>query len=636
MRPHRDTICSIVLMGVFLALSASEGAAETCCHRELAMRPIAMPEGQEQQESLSTFFQGMVIGPLEMPTLDDKCPDFDFVSYAAMQDAYRLAREVFAATRRRDGLPPMPPTVAAPERDLDYVFVGEITADEVTGKTPRECDPEYPETCWGGFLEGTFTFRVKLVDHHRGQTLKEGSVSWTGHLWLDVGNRIEELSKSLFLPLDEIVREYERIPETAAVALPTETVGAGETVTISLSDLFDHRGRQTQPWQRLLIKVEKGTILNGEQDQQAKEGYHVFRAGSDGIVRVQYRAPAECVPQQETLTVYNTCNKGENETDFKAKSYPKTLLATKEFNIVCDQWELEIAYHEQVSYNNREERGDATWEEHITGTLDYRITATLKPASWQPADALRPYQAKEEEAKAQFAQPRPDDVPSTIGEQLEKIEREEAQVRQRANEVVGPGGMRYFIALGVELQLNDDFVHTKHITIVTRNQRIEDDSRWEWHADQQGPIPLGIQLKTYANQNKYDITLTHHDPMDIGNPRTEHSFTLPWRYLARHTIAGQVKLDCSGTGEVDSPGNYLHNVFVHVPEGFLAYDGSQRVLSGEHTWTDSTSQLDVSGMEVPGCSDRRPLRDFNRVFPADSVTKTLKWTLRRLGGPGGS
>jgi len=373
MRRHQDTICLIVLMGVLLALSASEGAAETCCHRELAMRPIAMPEGQEQQESLSTFFQGMVIGPLEMPTLDDKCPDFDFVSYAAMQDAYRLAREVFAATRRRDGLPPMPPTVAAPEQDLDYVFVGEITADEVTGKTPRECDPEYPEDCRGGFLEGTFTFRVKLVDHHRGQTLKEGSVSWTGHLWLDVGNRIEELSKSLFLPLDEIVREYERIPETAAVALPTEAVGAGETVTISLSDLFDHRGRQTQPWQRLLTKVEKGTILNGEQDQQAKEGYHVFRAGSDGIVRVQYRAPAECVPQRETLTVYNTCNKGENKADFRAKSYPQTLLATKEFNIVCDKWDVTITYTEDVDGEEREGDKKRTVSRHYAATFKARV-----------------------------------------------------------------------------------------------------------------------------------------------------------------------------------------------------------------------------------------------------------------------
>ena len=632
MRRHQDTICLIVLMGVLLALSASEGAAETCCHRELAMRPIAMPEGQEQQESLSTFFQGMVIGPLEMPTLDDKCPDFDFVSYAAMQDAYRLAREVFAATRRRDGLPPMPPTVAAPEQDLDYVFVGEITADEVTGKTPRECDPEYPEDCRGGFLEGTFTFRVKLVDHHRGQTLKEGSVSWTGHLWLDVGNRIEELSKSLFLPLDEIVREYERIPETAAVALPTEAVGAGETVTISLSDLFDHRGQQTQPWQRLLIKVEKGTILNGEQDQQAKEGYHVFRAGSDGIVRVQYRAPEECVPQQETLTVYNTCNKGENKADFRAKSYPQTLLATQDFDIVCDQWELEIEYHEQVSYTTREQHGDATLEEHISGTLDYRITATLRPASWQPADALRPYEDKEKEAKERLVEPRPTGVPGIPDDQrwqIERIEAEEARMRARANEVVGPGGRHDFIALGVELQLKDDFVHTRTWTIGT----VEDDYRGEWHADQQGPIPLNIRLTTHANKNSYNITLTDHDPMDTGNPETHHPFTIPWRYVFRHTLTGQSPLDCSGTAEVE--GNYPNLLFVDVPDDKLAYDGSQRVLRGEHSWTEGASELDVSGMETPGCSEKRALRNFNRVFPADSVTKTLKWTLRRLGGPGG-
>ena len=300
-----------------------------------------------------------------------------------------------------------------------------------------------------------------------------------------------------------------------------------------------------------------------------------------------------------------------------------------------DRWELEIEYHEQVSYNNREERGDATWEEHITGTLDYRITATLKPASWQPADALRPYQAKEEEAKERFAQPRPDYVPSTIGEQLEKIEREEAQVRQRANEVVGPGGMHYFIALGVGIQLKDDFVHIRNVTIVSRNGRIEDNRRWEWHTDQQGPIPLNVRLETYANKNTYDLTLTHHDPMDTGNPETRHSFTIPWRYVFRHTLTGQSPLDCSGTVEVEPPGNFPHNVFANVPDDQLAYDGSQRVLSGEHSWTESVSQLDVSRTETPGCAERRALGNFNRALGKDSVTKTLKWTLRRLGGPSG-
>jgi hypothetical protein len=298
-----------------------------------------------------------------------------------------------------------------------------------------------------------------------------------------------------------------------------------------------------------------------------------------------------------------------------------------------DRWELEIEYHEQVSYTTREQHGDATLEEHISGTLDYRITATLRPASWQPADALRPYEDKEQEAKERLVEPRPTGVPGIPDDQrwqIERIEAEEARMRARANEVVGPGGRQDFIALGVELQLKDDFVHTRNWTIGT----VEDDYRGEWHADQQGPIPLNIRLTTHANKNSYHITLTDHDPMDTGNPETHHPFTIPWRYLVRHTLGGQSKLNCSGTAEVE--GNYPNIVFADVPDDKLAYDGSQRVLRGEHSWTEGASELDVSGMETLGCSDKRALRSKNRVFPADSMTKTLKWTLRRLGGPGGS
>ncbi len=662
MRRLQGTICSLVLMGVFLALSASEGATETCCRRQFVLMPVAMPQGQETD--LHSSVEASLIGTLAKQTLglipgqpESGCHDIEFFFIDAMYRAEEVAGAIDAAVSRWRNWSRSEPQANPPEWHMDYVFRATLTADRVTGKSEQVCeDGIEPGTqhCTGGDLEGAFTFTLQLVDHHQDNAVvKEGSVSWNGSIlegfgfWREGGADASPIRRVIngFIPLQTLIDEYERIPDTAKVVLPSGTVGAGEAVTITLSDLLDDRGQQTQRWQRILVKVEKGTILNGKRLQGAAEGFHEFRAGDEGIVKVQYRAPAECVRQRESLEVRNTCNKiestgeGANDPEAGRTSVPGTELARQEFDIVCDQWELEIEYHEQVSYDNREVRSDETStitdEEHITGTLDYRITATLKPASWQPADALRPYQAKEEEAKAQFAQPRPDDVPSTTGEQLEQIEREEARMRTRANEVVGPGGMHYFIALGVGIQLKDDFVHTKNTTIVSRNGRIEDDRRWEWHTDQQGPIPLNIRLTTHANKNSYHITLTDHDPMDTGNPETHHPFTIPWRYLVRHTLTGQPPLDCSGTVEVESPGNFPHNVFADVPDDKLAYDGSQQVLSGEHSWTESVSQLDVSRTETPGCAERRALGNFNRALPKDSVTKTLTWTLRRLGGPGG-
>jgi hypothetical protein len=324
--------------------------------------PIALPDGQEQDAgAVSTFFRGMVQGPLEMPTLNCDCPSFNWVNAKAMKAAYIQMQKIDAALRRRDHLPPLPPTTTTPEEDLDYVFVGSITADQVTGKTKRECDPESPGDCWGGNLEGTFTFHLKLLDHHNSKTVKEGSTSWSGHIWLDVGNRVEELSKSLFLPLDTLIRDYERTPERARVEVPNDTAQAGDSVTIKLSELRDEEGRPTQAWQRILVKVEKGKILNAET--KIKE-FYVFRAGEQGAVAVQYRAPDGCKPDKETLTVFNTCEKKK-----KYDPSPKNEIAKKEFNIICDQWDVKITYSEDLggTYNP----GGKT---KVTVTRHYSVT----------------------------------------------------------------------------------------------------------------------------------------------------------------------------------------------------------------------------------------------------------------------
>jgi len=330
------------------------------------MLPITVPADQADPDFVDVFFRGMVIGPLQMPTLDCDCPAIEWKSLEGMRAAYELSQNIDAALRRRDRLPPLPRSSTPPEEDLHYVFIGTLTAEQVTGKTPRECDPEYPEDCWGGNLEGTFTFHVKLMDQHHGQTLNEGSVSWTGHIWCDVGNRVEELSKSLFLPLDQLIRDHERTPESARVEVPNDTAQAGETTEIKVSELRNEEGQPTQDWQRIVVKVEKGTILNAEAQH---EGYYVFKVGTDPAVTVQYRAPDACKPDTETLTVFNTC-----EMRNKVEKRKKKEIKKKEFDIVCDQWDVTITYSEDVggTYQETEEH-KKTVQRNYSATFKARV-----------------------------------------------------------------------------------------------------------------------------------------------------------------------------------------------------------------------------------------------------------------------
>jgi hypothetical protein len=343
---------------------------------------ITMPQGQEDEAgAVSTIFRGMVQGPLEKSTLNCDCPEFQWKSITALEDAYAQMQEIDAALQQRDHLPPLPPTTTTPEETLDYVFVGSISADRVTGKSKRECDPEHPDHRWGGDLEGTFTFHVKLLDQHHGQTLKEGSVSWTGVL-LEVGNRVEELSASLFLPLDQLIRDYERTPEGARVEVPNDTAQAGDTVSIKISDLRNEEGQPTQDWQRILVKIEKGKILNAKA--RYKE-YYVFEAGKSADVNVQYRAPDACKPDKETLTVFNTCVMNP-----KYEPHQRKELAKKEFNIVCDQWDVTITYTEDLGGTCNPGATKITVKRSYSGTFKARvqlIKTSSTTATYDSSDA---------------------------------------------------------------------------------------------------------------------------------------------------------------------------------------------------------------------------------------------------------
>jgi hypothetical protein len=609
-RDTRGDIQCLFNAAAFLVLSASVGlltaptrAQAECCLREVYAAPFTLPA--QAKQDWKKFFPSGISSPLHRKLAWSDCP-------------------------------PIEVWLTGKTKDHDYRFVGEVTTQGFT-----QIDHE-------GNLRGTFFATVRLMDPDHGDAVLRQAkpVSWTGTITEGLAHKVytyepstdslnvswddktAELGKQ-FMDIDELIYDYERKPQSCNVTLPegsNDAVAAGEIATITLTEISDHKKRPTNYWQRVLVKVEKGKILNAEEKWGA---LYVFRAGKEARVEVRYQAPDDCSIKTENLTVFNTCMKREGLAGDE-----KYQIATKTFDVACDRWELEIAYHEQVTHNKRDVQttsgGTATVENHITGSLDYTITATLKPAPQQPADALRPYRDTEEGLKELLAQPRPTNVPGATEKQTKEIEREEARMKTRAAEVAGAKGIRYYVVRGVQALIKDDFIHTETKTFVSKNARIEDDRRWEWHADKRGPIPLNIRLKTYANENSYHLTLTDHDPMDTGNPQARHSFTIPWNYSARKTLNGQTQLACAGTADVESDDNFPHNVFVHVPDGLLAYDGSQRELRGEHTWTDSHSELDVYRTETPGCKERRALHGSG-VLPKNSVQKTLTWTLRKLG-----
>jgi len=91
--------------------------------------------------------------------------------------------------------------------------------------------------------------------------------------------------------LQTLIKEYERIPRRPR--LHCDRLVARRDRHVTLSDLLDERPTNAT-LQRLLVRVEKGTILNGENDQEVTEGYHVSGPSEASLACSTEHLPSAC------------------------------------------------------------------------------------------------------------------------------------------------------------------------------------------------------------------------------------------------------------------------------------------------------------------------------------------------------
>jgi len=192
---------------------------------------------------------------------------------------------------------------------LEYYFVGHLSTATAAG------------------LGDEYTLTMKLCDPDNNAVLREGSVSWKGY----PSDGLDEISNlaQKFKLLDNIIHDYERMPESCEVEPEKDPVESDEEMAIEIKKILDHKQRSPQPWQRLFVKVEKGKILNGK----TKGDYKIFEVG-DGTVTLQYKAPDECKEDRETISISNSCNKEKHDLGTPEREIQKT-----NFEIICNQWE---------------------------------------------------------------------------------------------------------------------------------------------------------------------------------------------------------------------------------------------------------------------------------------------------------
>lgn len=329
----RKQIASLAVVGVCLVFASAGAAQETCCASTAGTLPIPMPPGQTAYD-----YSGMIVNAFLSPMMDPKLTDcprpVDIMSYRGSRELNRLVD----AIGKTCGVRPDPQAARIRAEmhgfDVDYLFIGTLTAADAI--------------VIDGYLYGIFTLKMKLIDNcpekgRSGTVLREGEATWDGSNTQIAGEggiicrvglaAIKALGQS-FMPLDDLIHDYERVPEDCEIRPEKEPVKVGEKVTIYLENIKDGQGRAPQPWQQLLVKAEEGTILNGTENGD----YRRF-AVNGGKIAVEYKAPTECPDdKKDTIIVKNSC---ECCLATRMNVIPDHEIAKRETEIECEA-ELEI------------------------------------------------------------------------------------------------------------------------------------------------------------------------------------------------------------------------------------------------------------------------------------------------------
>jgi hypothetical protein len=550
----------IVLLLLFPLTGISQGTI--CCEREFTFMPIKMPPEQEYDYSgffISAFAGGLnKLGP-------GKCP----LRYSHLSPEGRQWLEKYnEVISELSGNPPDPELQEQLKDflDVDYIWKGTLTLENIDYIQPGYWEegymgqPDYK----GGVAYGDWTFTMELLNSHFGEQVKQGTVYWSG------GPRdgipvIEQLARSQFEPLGDLVWDYERVPFSAEVEPAQDPITAGERMTIQVSDLKDDQGRPTKPWQRIAVKVEHGEIFNGDYNDEGD--FYVFEVGNG--VQIQYQAPEICETKREKIEVFNSCVWGQEWIRPLYNSDPEQKIGETQFDITpLRDWIAKITYQSIIDEYNPE----TSAERQVMVTINARLKPRRK---FQPADDRSPALKMVDEMRKKMESGTYDEFmnPSKQAE-LEKA------LQELQNLAIDVGGMHNYASFGSTVTITDVFDRTD-----THEWGTE---KWHWSVQYSAYMPLNIGLRTNESEAKFSVSIGTRNPNGSDQPDVPVSY----QYSAseKHNWPDEEGFKCSGSNPVNLAAGHLL-FFTEVPDSKMVFTGKENVLSGMHSWTEIGGKL---------------------------------------------
>ena len=108
------------------------------------------------------------------------------------------------------------------------------------------------------------------------------------------------------MPIEALLVEFEQPPDSCTIDLRgKEIVEPGKEIPIDLKEFKDTTGRLPKPFNRVIVGVTEGKILNGTPWEKFPEN-KVFLLDKD-VVTLRYQAPTDAGVTEDTLWVRDAC-----------------------------------------------------------------------------------------------------------------------------------------------------------------------------------------------------------------------------------------------------------------------------------------------------------------------------------------
>lgn len=301
--------------------------SDLCCERVGLFTSIEMPP--EQEYDVTGFIHGAWYGALR---------DFDIIncslcsvewaeySYSGRKILQWMVDEIGKVS----GVETDPEVQKQFKEflDADYVWKASLKLNHIDEIIEGEWE-DNPQ-----HVKGDWTLNIQLLNVHFGEIVEEGSVSWSGTAFGRGLDRVKDLARTKFSPVNKKVYDYEHIPRNCEIILEDDKVDAGQEMIITLK-LTDEKNQKPKPWQRVVVKVDRGDIVNGTLCSD-EEKLYAFEVG-DGDLKVKYRAPLDCNKKDDKITVYNSCDWGRKDVRPLSVTNNEKELKTKKIEIDCPE-----------------------------------------------------------------------------------------------------------------------------------------------------------------------------------------------------------------------------------------------------------------------------------------------------------